>query len=323
MDSGASRLNLAACCDVKAMKKLIKNLAGSLGYEIRRMPQQVSIQHHGLVTPDLEGIHQQIQRSLVNQYAQFRAQKLILYPNIRDAGFRAYSQFEEDGIILYVLSMIGFKTRRVVEICCGSGNECMAANLILNHGFDALLFDGNEASVAHAQTFFRTKQDCLLQPPMIKQAWITAENVNELLTDNGYLGEVDLLSIDIDGNDYWIFKAINVIQPRLLVVETHNEIPSDKSLTVPYRTDFDYRRSPAEYFRGVSMLGMVRLCRERGYRLIGAHRHGFNAFFLRNGEGEELFPEVSVHSVHDNPNTRWSQATWWPVIKDLPWLEIP
>jgi hypothetical protein len=305
------------------MKKLIKYLAGSFGYEIRRMPQQISIQRPALVTPDLESVYQQIQRSLVNQYALFRARKLILHPNIRDAGFRAYSQFEEDGIILYVLAMIGFKSRKVVEMCCGSGDECMAANLILNHGFNALLFDGDEACVAHAETFFRGKQDCLLQPPTVKQAWITAENVNELLTDNGYFGDVDLLSIDVDGNDYWIFKAINVIQPRLLVVETHNPVPSDKSLTVPYRPDFDYRKGPAEYFRGVSMLGMVRLCRERGYRLIGAHRHGFNAFFLRNGEGDEFFPEVSVQSVHDNPYTRWSQATRWPAIKDLAWLEIP
>jgi hypothetical protein len=57
---------------------------------------------------------------------------------MRDAGFCAYSQYDEDGIIRYVIAMIGFKTRRVVEMCCGTGNECISANLILNHGFERL-----------------------------------------------------------------------------------------------------------------------------------------------------------------------------------------
>jgi hypothetical protein len=85
-----------------------------------------------------DAICQQMRRNIVNQYLLFRHNKIIPYPNIKDAGFRVYSQFEEDGIILYVLSMIGFKSKRVVEMCCGSGDECMATNLILNHGFDGV-----------------------------------------------------------------------------------------------------------------------------------------------------------------------------------------
>src|SRR5438552_16641930 len=109
------------------------------------------------VNIDFESIYQQMQRALVLQYSHFRANRLAPYSNIKDAGFRIYSQFEEDGIILYVLSTIGFNTRRVVEICCGSGNECMATNLILNHGFDGFLFDGDEANVNSARGFFQTK----------------------------------------------------------------------------------------------------------------------------------------------------------------------
>lgn len=95
--------------------------------------------------PDrIVSIDQQVQRSIVNQYALSRQAGVVPYSDIKDAGFRVYSQFEEDGIILYVLSMIGFKTRRVVEMCCGDGTECMATNFILNHGFEGFLFDGNE-----------------------------------------------------------------------------------------------------------------------------------------------------------------------------------
>jgi hypothetical protein len=272
---------------------------------------------------DVESASQEMQRSIVTQYALCRVHKIVPYQAIRDSGFRVYSQFEEDGIILYLLSMIGFKTRRVVEICAGNGEECMATNLILNHGFEGFLFDGDLSNVEHAQEFFRNKKDCLLQYPIVKQAWITAEDINATLEQAGCAGEVDFLSLDIDGNEFWVWKAIRIIRPRLIVVETHNVIPSDKSITIPYRPDFDYHKGPAEDFRSVSLLAMVRLCRQRGYRLIGAHRHGFNAFFLRNDEGVQFFPEVSVESVHDNPYTRWSQATRWPPIKDLAWIEIP
>jgi hypothetical protein len=272
---------------------------------------------------DAESVNQQIQRSIITEYALCRVQKIVPYQAICDAGFRVYSQFEEDGIILYVLTMIGFETRRVVEICAGNGEECMATNLILNHGFEGFLFDGHPANVSHAQEFFRSKRDCLLQHPVVRQAWVTAEDINAILEQAGCVGEVDILSLDIDGNDFWVWKAINIIRPRLIVVETHNVAPSDRSITIPYRPDFNYHKSPAEDFRGASLLAMVRLGRQRGYRLIGAHRHGFNAFFLRNDIGTELFPEVSVASVHDNPFTRWSQATRWPQVKELPWVDIP
>jgi hypothetical protein len=235
-----------------------------------------------------------------------------------------YSQFEEDGIILYVLSMIGLKTRRVVEMCCGAGNECMAANLILNHGFDGFLFDGSQDNIHRADAFFRSKRDCLLYPPLLTAAWITAENVNELLSKSGCGGEVDLFALDIDGNDYWVWKAIEAINPRLFVVETHDVIPSDRSLAIEYRPDFNYleQSGTARMYLGASLLAMMKLCKRRGYRLIGGHRHGFNAFFLRDDEGQKFFPEVSVEQVHDNHWSRWNQATNWPLVKDMPWKEV-
>ncbi|HUB94790.1 MAG TPA: hypothetical protein VL993_02675 [Stellaceae bacterium] len=267
---------------------------------------------------------QQLQRGIVNQYLMCKSAGITPYPAIRDAGFRVYSQFEEDGIILYVLAMIGFKTRRVVEMCCGTGDECMSANLILNHGFDGYLFDGSEENIARADRFFRQRKECLLYPPVITQGWITVENVNDLLTRSGCAGEVDLFSLDIDGNDYWVLEAIEAINPRLIVCETHNVIPPDKSLTIEYQPDFDYRRGDgaAQDYRSASLLAMQRLCKRRGYRMIGGHRHGFNVFFLRSDEGVGLFPEVDINDVQDNHWSRWSRANRWPLVKDMPWKEV-
>jgi hypothetical protein len=272
-----------------------------------------------------DSVNQQMQRNIVNQYLWFKANGIRPYPSIRDAGFRVYSQFEEDGIILYIFSMIGFKTRRVVEMCCGSGSECMATNLILNHGFDGYLFDGDPRNISLARRFFCSKKDCLLYPPVLSQGWITAENVNDLLTRAGCVGEVDLFSLDVDGNDYWIWDAVEVINPRLLVLETWNIIPSDRSLTIEYRADFDSswnKSKDVQDYRGASLLAMQNLCKKRGYRMIGSHRHGFNVFFLRKDEGIDFFPEVDIQEIHNNFWTRSGQASRWPLVKDMPWKEV-
>jgi hypothetical protein len=273
---------------------------------------------------DPDSASQQMQRNIVNQYLTFKFNGIAPYPNIRDAGFRVYSQFEEDGIILYVLSMIGFKTRRVVEMCCGGGHECMAANLIINHGFDGYLFDGSVENIRHAESFFASRPDCLLNAPSLTRAWITAENVNELLRSSGCGGEVDLLSLDMDGNDYWVWKAISAINPRLIICETHNIIPADKSLTIRYDPAFDRSLRPQneQDYLSASLLAMQRLFKRRGYRLIGGHRHGFNVFFLREDEGAECFPEASVQEIHDNRFTRSAQAQRWPGVMDMPWQEV-
>ncbi|MDR3792566.1 MAG: hypothetical protein P4L03_04205 [Terracidiphilus sp.] len=258
------------------------------------------------------------------QYRADARQGIRTYQNIAEAGFRCYSQFEEDGILLYVLSVIGMKTRKVVEICCGDGDECMAANLILNHGYSGYLFDGDVESIRRARSFYLRKKDCMLSQPSIQHAWITRSNVNQLLLDVGASGEVDLLSLDIDGNDYYIWEAISAINPRLCVFETHNVIPANLSLTIPYTDDFYcWKKQGAERdFRSVSLLAMKKLSQAKGYRLIGAHRHGFNVFFLRNDIAQAEFPEVSVEQVHDNPFTRQAQAERWPPVKNMDWKQV-
>jgi len=274
--------------------------------------------------PDSDSINQQLQIGLLAQYrAQFRA-GVAPFDSISDAGFRCYSEFEEDGILLYALAAIGLKTRRVVEIGCGTGNVNMSSNLILNHGYKGYLFDGSSSNIDAAAAFYRSKRDCHLIQPELTQSWITRENVNQILTTAGAAGEVDVFSLDIDGNDWHIWDAIDVVQPRLCVFETNDIIPGDLSLTVPYVPDFDYLSLPENQqdFRSVSLLAMSRLSASKGYRLIGAHRHGFNVFFMRNDLGQELFPEVTISDVHDNLWTRQGQSMRWPAVRDMGWQEV-
>jgi len=143
--------------------------------------------------------------------------------------------------------------------------------------------------------------------------------VNGLLEKSGITGPIDLLSLDLDGMDYWIWNAITVIQPQVVVCETHNQIPHDRSLTVPSDPKFTFQ---SEDFRGASLGAMCKLAKRKGYRLIGVHRFGFNAFFLKNGVGEKFFPAVEPASCMSDPATQALLKEKWPEVRNFNWVEV-
>lgn len=259
------------------------------------------------------------QKTLIQQYRLLANHGHERLPDWRDVGFRKYSQFEEDGILLYIFSLIPPINRTCVEICAGIGSECNTANLIINHGWWGHLFDGDAQNVALGKTFFSQNKDAFLRPPRFTQAWITAENVNDIITSSGATGPVDLLSLDLDGMDYWVWKAITAIEPQVVVCETNNPIPPDRALTVPYDPKFVCKTKD---YRGASLAAMSKLGREKGYRLVGTNRFGFNAFFMKNGVGEVYFPEVTVDSCVQDPYSEMARKERWPVVKDCIWQEV-
>lgn len=259
------------------------------------------------------------QKTLMQQYQLLAARGLEFLPGIRDVGFRKYSQFEEDGILLYIFSLIRPINRTCVEICAGNGRECNTANLIINHGWWGHLFDGDEHNVKTGKRFYARNRDTFLHPPRFTQTWITAENVNQKIAESGARGPIDLLSLDLDGMDYWIWKAISVIDPRVVICESSNLVPPNRALTVPYDPEFSFK---LEDYRGASLAAMCKLGREKGYRLIGTHRFGFNAFFMKDGIGEELFPEVSVESCVHDPFSVLARQERWPKVSKQDWEEV-
>ncbi|MBD2148872.1 hypothetical protein H6F44_01835 [Pseudanabaena sp. FACHB-1277] len=290
----------------------------------QKIKRLLGLSHNIASSEEIKLLSQEIQVLLKFKYREYIKHSPEQLPKFDEIGFKAYSQVEEDGILLYIFSLIGAANKKVVEICAGNGQECMAANLIINHGWQGYLFDGSENNVKSGQSFFANHKQTFLMPPTFNQAWFTAENVNQILLDSGANGEVDLLSLDIDGMDYWVWKAVECIQPRVCVFETHNVIPSHLSLTAKYDPDFYYLNQPIEHqdYRSASLLAMVNLSKSKGYRLIGSHRHGFNCFFMRNDIGQKYFPEVSVESCHDNPYTKLAQESRWNRVKSLDWQEV-
>jgi len=294
------------------MKKLFKRAFNRLA---RAVVNELELDRGSVLRPD-EPVAQQ---NLMQSYRLMAALAPQSLPALRDVGFRKYSQFEEDGIILYLFSLIPPINRTCVEICAGNGRECMTSNLIINHGWWGHLFDGNSSNVAAGKRFFSQSRDTFLSPPRFSQTWITAENVNEVIESSGAKGRIDLLSLDIDGMDYWVWKAIHVIDPQVVVCETHNLIPPDKSLTVPYDPKFTFA---SEEYRSASLAAMCKLGRSKGYRLVGTHRFGFNAFFVKNGVGDRFFPEVSPETCMADPVTTALLLEKWPKIRELPWQEV-
>ena len=242
-----------------------------------------------------------------------------ILPDFTEVGFRCYSQFEEDGILLYLFSVIGTTNKIAVEISAGDGFVCNTTNLIVNHGWWGFLIDGNETNVERGNEFFSSLKDTWLYPPKFICAWITAENVNNVLRSMGVEGPIDLLSLDIDGMDYWVWKAIDCIQPRIVVCETQNIIGPEDALTVPYDPDFI---ATTQDYQGASLAAMTKLAKTKGYRLIGTHRFGFNAFYIKEEIAGELFPTVSVEGCLQDPYTLASRAKRWPKVRDLKWERV-
>ena len=174
---------------------------------------------------------------LLNQYRDMVNRELPL-PAFEDVEFRAFSQNAEDGILLFVFALIGMGQRRCVEICAGNGIQCNTANLIVNHGWHGLLFDGNQRLIQEGRNFYSRLGDTFAYPPKLVSTWITRENVNRLVQENGFEGPVDLLSLDLDGVDYWVWESLDVVRPRVVIAEIQCIWGSDRAVTVPYAHDF-------------------------------------------------------------------------------------
>lgn len=240
-----------------------------------------------------------------------------------DVEFRGFSQNGEDGILWYIFSSIGTTSKICVEMCAGNGQQCNTSNLIINHGWIGLLFDGDEGNASNGRKFFASHPDTFVFPPKFIHAWITAENADSLITSNGVRGEIDLLSLDLDGMDYWIWDAISSISPRVVIAEVQVMWGADRSVTVPYRSDFrgEFFEKYAIY-GGASLPAFVKLAKKKDYRLIGSQRYGFNAVFLRNDVGTRMFPEISPRDCLNHPIYAWAHQELLPMAVDKEWLEV-
>ena len=241
---------------------------------------------------------QAVQRQLFHYYQDCaKAGKLI---SIGDTGFSNFTQFEEDGIILFLFATLGTTKKTFIEIGSDDGVNSNSANLVLNFGWHGLFIDGDSSSIKRGQHFYKKYPTNWAYHPKFLCAKLTRENVNQLISAAGFSGEIDFLSIDIDGNDYWIWDALTVISPRVVMIETHVEF-GYHNIVVPYDPGYFFPGKHPVY-HGASPVAMNNLAKRKGYRLVGANSYGFNAIFVRNDVGQDLLPEVTVDSILQHPS---------------------
>lgn len=244
-------------------------------------------------------------------------------------GRRVNSQNGEDGILHAILCDIGVAdVRRCVEMCAGTGAQSNTANLILRHGFQGVLFDGDERNVRVCDHFFATMGCRERAEPVC--AWITCENVAGLLRRHVPDPDVDVLSLDMDGVDWWVLREVlrsGALRPRVIVLEYQDIVGPTEALTVPYDPRFDGWAGDAEggpNYCGASLAAFVHLL-GKDYAFVGCEAAGFNGFFVRRSEMREdaLIGEmVDVAPCFDAPKVRAGMATRWPRVRHLPWVDV-
>lgn len=238
------------------------------------------------------------QRQLFLHYQQCKKENSL--PKLADTGFRVFSQFEEDGKLLYIFSVIGMTCKTFVEIGSDDGINSNCANLHFNFGWHGLFIDGNKKAIKRGRKFYSKYPHPWNYAPRFVCEMIRRENINEIIKANDIEGEIGLLSIDIDGNDYWVWDALEVVQPQVVIIETHNEFGYE-DIVVPYDASYIFPGKHPVY-HGASPIAMTKLARQKGYRLVGANELGFNFIFVKRGLAESEIPEVSVESVLRHPS---------------------
>lgn len=226
-----------------------------------------------------------LQASILSQFNISNTANIL--NNIQLAEFKVFSQWKDDGIIQFLVDYLTPDNKTFIEFGVENYTESNTRFLLMNNNWTGLILDGTEGNIKDVQ-----QQEIYWQYNLTAAtAFITAENINDLIEQHGFSGETGLLHIDIDGNDYWVWKAISVISPIIVIVEYNSVFGEKNSWTIPYKPDFN--RTDAHYsnlYFGSSLLSLYDLAKEKGYTFIGSNSNGNNAYFIRNDKMQGLKP---------------------------------
>lgn len=208
-------------------------------------------------------------------------------------GFKSFSQNDEDGILQEIFRRIGTAGRTFIEFGVQDGLQ-NNTRLLLYQGWRGLWIEADHhACKKMHDTFAAELAAGTLQ---LQEAFVSAGNIGGLI-ESARLGELDLLSIDIDGNDYWIWDAI-AIQPRVVVIEYNAKFRPPAKWVMQYNPQHRWNSSD---YHGASLESLNELARKKGYTLVGSCFAGVNAFFVRNDLVQQHFSEPDVAALFNPP----------------------
>lgn len=239
---------------------------------------------------------------------------------------QVFSQNGEDGILLWLFSHLGVRTRTFVEIGCGDATECNTTNLFLSFNWSGAVVDGDADNVRRANQFFSVSRPELGATSQIaRHQFVTVDTVGDVFESLNDPCGLDLLSIDIDGNDYWVWEAVE-FQPAVVVIEYNASFGPDRSITIPYDPIFNYRKAhSSQLYHGASLRALTQLAHSKEYALVGCDSTGVNGVYVLR---RLLRPPVLEISVEDawTPNARrdreCSAEEQWKQISHLPYVTL-
>ena len=219
--------------------------------------------------------------------------------DLQDYEAQVYSQCGEDGVLQRIFGVIGASNRYFVEFGAWDGVHLSnTANLRLHHGWSGLLMEGGDRA----------------DEALVQREFVHAENVNALFAKFDVPERFDLLSIDIDGNDYWVWKALAGYTPRVVVIEYNIFFGLHLARTIRYDRDHVWDET---LYHGASLAALQKLGREKGYSLVHADGWAPNAFFVLNSELPAGFEERPIEDV-----TPWNTFVATPQVEHREWVSV-
>lgn len=214
---------------------------------------------------------------------------------LADIEFGVFSQWGEDGILEWIIHHCDDMPRTFVEFGVENYIESNTRFLLQNRHWRGLVIDGSDRHVAYIrQDEISWKHDLTAVA-----RFITTDNIDAIITDAGFGGDIGVLSVDIDGNDYWVWEAISCVNPHVVVAEYNSAFGDLQPLTIPYSPDF-YRTSadPSNLYYGASIRALEHLANTRGYTMIGCNGAGTNVFFVRNDHAAQFAERIEDRSAY-------------------------
>lgn len=208
---------------------------------------------------------------------------------LSETEFCGFSQWGEDGIIDWLVERLPGIPRTFVEFGVEDYRESNTRLLLNLRNWRGLVMDGSQE---HIDDIMR--QDIYWRYDLTaKCAFIDRENVNDLIASSGISGEIGLMSIDIDGNDYWVWQSIDVVNPVIVVCEYNALFGDLRRISVPYQADFQRTRAHhSNLYFGASLTALIDLASRKGYAFVGTNSNGCNAFFVRNDHAADLLKAI-------------------------------
>jgi hypothetical protein len=197
---------------------------------------------------------------------------------LSEVEFQVFSQWGDDGIIQYLVQKLRISNKTFIEFGVEDYRESNTRFLLFNNNWSGYVLDGSQANV----DVIKGDRISWSSELRAKCSFITKENINALIMEAGFHEDVGILSIDIDGNDYWVWEAISCIRPIITIVEYNALFGSNTSWTIPYKADFVRSRAETISYYGASLKALVSLGKKKGYSFVGCNSKGNNAYFLRD-----------------------------------------